>query len=418
VNSSKGCPALGTELWAFLPRAQLPWIRFNKALIQGSPRVTDAFGDFSGSGTKSFRTILTFQTGSGDVTDPNGAQPAIYALDITDPQNPTVVWEFTTPNPSARTTDSLGVGLSMTAGPINLAGTTKNLVLAQTQNGGTHGDVDATAGEIVYGLDMETGQSLWPLGPFIYAYPDPTRSGGALVPHTGIPGGAVGVDKQGQGFVTDVVFADLYGNLWEVDATTGTSRYPTNKPLFSFSTDFHPIGAPPALYSNGSSQFALLVSGGYADPTDAPSWGLGVTQSAVAVWLNTPGSDATVSETGSATDIPFKFSLGAGEAGFSQATIVGGQLFVTTDSSDVNASGYGTTGAATGHVYTSPLSASTTVVAVQGGASSIAANGTQLYTASSSQQSRLATDALSTTGPTVDTLAIPKLSRMLWLRTE
>ena len=41
------CPAAGTELWAFLPRVQLPLVGTLDTRIDGSPRVVDAFGDFT-----------------------------------------------------------------------------------------------------------------------------------------------------------------------------------------------------------------------------------------------------------------------------------------------------------------------------------------------------------------------------------
>ncbi len=421
VDVAHGCPHLGTELWAFLPRVQLASVRSNLSVIDGSPRVIDAFGDFTGSGTKSFRTILMFQTGSGDPNNLLAAQPAIYALDITDPQNPAVIWErsIKVPGPGRGLTE-MGVGLALAAGPINVGGVTRNLVVAQTTNGGTLGVVDATAGEVVNGIDMTDGSLIWAT-PFTFSYA-PTRAGGTSPPHSGVPGGAVGVDKQGQGFLTDIVFGDLYGDVWELDAVTGVSRFPTNKPLFSFTTDFHPIGSPPAIYANSGKQFAVISTGGYLDVTPlipVPSWGTGHQQSVVAIALDpAPLPVPPLNESSPVADIPFKFDFATtAEAGFSQAQIVGGELFVTTDSTDVNASGYGTAGS-TGHVYRAPLSSVTTVVAVQGGAAALAAGGTALFAASSSQQERLGTDAASTVGNKVDSQGAPRISRMLWLRTE
>jgi hypothetical protein len=248
-----------------------------------------------------------------------------------------------------------------------------------------------------------------------------------------VPGGAVVVDKQGQGFITDVVAGDLYGNLWQLDATTGLSRYPTKKPVFSFSGDFHPIGSMPAIYSNGSTQFAVVVSGGYDDPTDTGSgsastlWSQYATtpQEVVAVSLSIP-TTATLPILDTSTNttyVPFKFPLNSGDLGYSQATIVGGQLFVTADSTDVNASGYGTTGASTGHVYSTPLSSTATVIATTaGGASGLASNGTgasgMLYAASANQQTTIASAMNGSSGTGVDTFTTSHLLRMLWLRTE
>ena len=415
-NAAKGCGTIGGELWAFLPRTQLAGIHSNKAVIQGSPHVIDSFGDFSGSGTKSFRTILTFLTGSGDPTDPAASQPALYALDITDPQNPKVVFEYTIQSPGAlRGADVIGSGLALTAGPINVGGISRNLVFAETNDGGTNGAADSSTANLVFGIDLETGITVWT---FKSNYA-PTRSGGALIPRSGVPGGAVGVDKQGQGFITDVVFGDLFGRVWELDAATGISRYLPNKPLFSFQTDFHPIGVVPAIYSIGGQDFAVVTTGGYYDPKDLTSWATGAVspQAVLAIALNAPTADVTLSEVSPVADIPIKFNLAAGERGFAQATVVGGELFISTDNSDVNASGYGTTGS-TGHVYTSDLTSSFTVVSVRGGASSLATAGLNIYSASSNKQQQLGNaDNIASTGK-VDTAGQPKIARVLWLRTQ
>jgi len=70
--------------------------------------------------------------------------------------------------------------------------------------------------------------------------------------------------------MTDVVLGTLYGDVFQLDAATGTNRHGAN-PLFRFSTDYHPIGAVPAIYSNGGAQYAVVVSGGYADQ-QVTSW--------------------------------------------------------------------------------------------------------------------------------------------------
>jgi hypothetical protein len=99
--------------------------------------------------------------------------------------------------------------------------------------------------------------------------------------------------------------------------------------------------------------------------------------------------------------------------------VVGGELFATTDSTDVNASTYGSAGATTGHVVRYDLTAATsTTVVVRGGAGSLANAGAVLYSSSSDRQEKLATNALSTTGVTVDTQAIARSERLLWLRTQ
>ena len=96
--------------------------------------------------------------------------------------------------------------------------------------------------------------------------------------------------------------------------------------------------------------------------------------------------------------------------------VVGTQLFVTSDSNDVNATSFGTV--ATGHVMTYDLTgvAATSTVSVASGAGSLANDRLALYASSGSLQQKLGSNASTTTGPTVDIPAM--LTRRLWLRTK
>lgn len=104
---------------------------------------------------------------------------------------------------------------------------------------------------------------------------------------------------------------------------------------------------------------------------------------------------------------------------FGQVLVVGNEVFVTTDDTDVNDSTYGT-GGNTGHVVSYNMTTSTpgTSIVVRGGAASLASFGTQLYASSSDQQQELTSSAASTSGASVDAFAMPKLLRRLWLRTQ
>jgi hypothetical protein len=231
----------------------------------------------------------------------------------------------------------------------------------------------------------------------------------------GIPGGAVGVDLSGYGFFTDFVFGDLYGNLWRINATDGTSRNGTNTPLFSYSSNKHPIGAPPAIYGFGGVQYAVFTTGGYADPTSTAWTTTG--QRIVAVKLNYTG--ATLTEGSGAPYIPISQALSgnaASDKGYSQVLVAGNQLFVTSDSSDVNVSTYGTGGVVTGHLTTLDISTGTTTVVdmtpVANGAGSVVSNSTDVYGAY-----KLATTNGSS-GTSVGLTTAPKVFRNLWLRTQ
>jgi hypothetical protein len=215
-----------------------------------------------------------------------------------------------------------------------------------------------------------------------------------------------------------VVFGDLYGDLWRLNAADGTSRNGTNTPLFAFSSNKHPIGAVPAIYNNGGQQFAVVASGGYADPT-VMSW-TASTQYLIAARLSSTA--ATSNETTAACStcaLVLNTMLSAGDSSYSQALIVGTQVFVTADASDVNLSAYGSA-SNTGHVIAANLNGppSLTTVAISAGASSLVNSATTLYSSSSTQQQLLAISPTSTTGATVDFAATPKLVRMLWLPTQ
>ena len=132
-----GCTTTGRELWAYIPRTQLPRLRKNSAKIDGSPRVIDMFGDFEpsdGLTKRSFRTIMLFQTGSGDPSIPAEA-PSVHALDVTDPFAPVLLWEYATP--TSRGTLELGQGATISAGRVRVGATDKLVAFVQTNNGGT-----------------------------------------------------------------------------------------------------------------------------------------------------------------------------------------------------------------------------------------------------------------------------------------
>jgi hypothetical protein len=255
-----------------------------------------------------------------------------------------------------------------------------NLVFAETNNAGTAG-----AGVVTTAINLETGAKVWQFG---YAYPSPPRgvAADAPLPLTGVPGGAVAVDLLKSGYASEIVQGDLYGNLWRLDAATGVSKTGATTPLFQFSTYKHPIGALPAIYSDGNSQYAVFGSGGYADPLLA-AWSAG-TQALVSIKLTTAGP-YPIAET--SNKLAFKQNLAAGQKTFGQVLVVGGQVFLTTDSSDVNLSTYGTL-ASTGSAIAYNLSTQTAsnAVVIRGGAASLANLGTTLYSSSGNQQQELA----------------------------
>ena len=419
MSVSGPCDLIGRELWAYLPRTMLSTVRYNTARIDGSPHVIDSFGDFTGSGERKWSTLMFFQTGTGDTTG-NDRKPAVYGMDISDPTNPVVIFEYSMADVASRGSFELGVGLTLAAGRVQTGVTAKTMVFVQTNNGGTAG-----SGDVLIGLNAETAQAEWTAG---YAFSTTLRVGGASVPSlTGVPGGAVAIDKTGNGYVTDVVWGTLYGDVWRADPATGISRDGVGKPLLRWSTDHHPIGAKPAIYQKGGTQYAVITTGGYVDtyPNDTNWNPAGTTNYVLAVSMSTPIIDATINESKGSPDIAFKYAFGANEKGIAQATVINGQVYVTTDTADTNdntnPNAYGTTGAS-GHVYNININGASpvlgTTVIVEGGATSVINSGLGVYSGSSDQQSRLGTDAINVAGTSVDTATAVGLKRKLWLRSQ
>lgn len=431
ASTGGGCDVVGRELWAFIPRTLLTELRKSTARVDGSPHVIDAYGNWDNDATTpdSFATVLIFHTGTGVMTN-NNVVPAVFAIDVTAPNNPKILWEYSVANVGARDTYDLGVGLNIVGGTALIGTVQTPVTIVQTNNGGTGG-----AASVVTVINTVTGAEIWQQGD-IY----PTSSGKSArssihegAPSSGIPGGAVGIDKTGNGFITHIVYGTLYGDVFvrALDATgtpqNGTTSGAAN-PLFRMSVDYKPIGVPPAIYQIGTTQYAAFVTGGYAD-SQATLWrgeneSTVPTQLAFAVSLSYTTATALTELTSDVTKVPFTQNLGSGEGGFAQAIVVGGELFIVTDKTNVNSYDYGTSSAPTGKVYRYDFAAATpsfgTTTVIAGGAGSLFNNGQQLFSASGQYGERTTTDAAGTTGTSVDPIggSMTTLTRHLWLRTE
>ena len=454
----------GMELWSYIPRVNLPNLRYNTARIDSSPRVLDVRANFYGTGT-SIYTVLLFE--AGNRPDTEDEVPAIYALDVSDPTRPNVLWEHATWDSSgtgtvfaptlaacssavscgrqtytavqgvtplaasatARGTYALGEGLYLAAGQATIAGVTKNIVVAQTNNGGT-----GPAANVLTAIDIETGARVWQRVNKLDNFIAPRVAATINVPATGIPGGAVGIDKTlagSNGFMTDIVAGDLYGNLWLVDPADGTSQVlsgANDVPLFQFTTDYHPI-ARPAIYAEGTTLYAVFATGGYADYSTNTLWGSNTTtQYVIGVDLDqTAGLPLTqLSPVGS---VPINIPLVNLGNGFSQPRIIGTEVFVTTDTSNVNAATFGSSGVDTGFVTGFNFGtnvAITNIGQTRTGASALINDALAIFSSSGSKRQRLldsgtgtAKDAASQTGvKTTAAREVTKTLRKLWLRTE
>jgi hypothetical protein len=93
------CPNYGTgkELWAFIPANLLPRLKNNilkaddQSFVDASPALSDVYIDYSPKDGQAdtWRTVLLSAEGNGGDT--------VFCLDVTDPVNPTFMWEFAAP---------------------------------------------------------------------------------------------------------------------------------------------------------------------------------------------------------------------------------------------------------------------------------------------------------------------------------
>jgi hypothetical protein len=424
VTTGGGCDQVGRELWAYIPRTVLPDLRQSTARVDGSPHVIDAYGDFDNNGTNAWTTILIFHTGTGRMTNVN-VVPAVYAIDITTPNAPKVLWEYSVTDVGNRQTYDMGIGLNTVAGTVSVSGTNKTVAFMQTNNGGTGG-----ASSVLTAINVEDGTEIWQKGDL---YPtsggkSARNSAHEAAPSSGIPGGATPIDTNGDNKYDKVVYGTLYGDVYVRAAGDGTNQNGAtsgvDNPLRRISVDYTPIGVPPAVYKKGTTFYAAFGTGGYTD-SQGTLW-RGENESTLPTQIlfavNADYTGGTINESNT-TNVPIKIDLGSGEGTFAQVMVVGGELFAATDSTNINDYAFGTSSNPTGHIYrynfgaTTPAQESTLVVA--SGAGSLFNSGTALINASGKYGERLSADAISTTGTSIDAMSSTNtLKRSLWLRTE
>ncbi|MCY1077206.1 PilC/PilY family type IV pilus protein [Archangium lansingense] len=281
-------PAPGTELWAFIPKGQLSRLRTNNARVDISPVVSDVYVDYedrNGDGVLSpterdtgifrWRTVLV--SGSGRL----GGE--LFALDVTDPTDPIVLWDLTatqdksdapqadkntafmwsdpggTSSPNyAELTSAQGVAGS---GPYNYKdfGDSLALNLVPVRRGNrpvfqvvvaTNGATEGARRLQVFSLDAGTGRKFWQW----------ERPYGATASNS-VPGGTSTVDLDNDGAMDRVYVGDMEGKLWELNIHTGAninsfkngSPKPGSYPLFSTAdvadmvSNPHPISTVPAI---------------------------------------------------------------------------------------------------------------------------------------------------------------------------
>ena len=262
-------PAVGTELWSFMPASQLPHLFNNSAQVDSSPVVMDVFADFSGSGLREWHSVLVASVG------PNGNE--LFAMDVTNPLHPRLLWDIvgnlfqTGSSPSYSPTELLNNSFGnlppASPQPVDLVAKWKSqhtgyLPQPATDPGRVDtkvydyqdlgGSVGVSVGEMrvglepeyaafvtsnmnngntgieVFAIDIPTGQKLWQ---WEKAYTHPSYSTDALPPPATVLSTADGAGS--------VMVGDLEGQIWELSARTGANlNYNTTLPGCGAGCDF------------------------------------------------------------------------------------------------------------------------------------------------------------------------------------
>jgi type IV pilus assembly protein PilY1 len=248
----------GAEVWAYIPSFVLPRLYTladknysdkHQYFVEGTPKTADVY--IGGA----WKTIL--------VGGMNAGATGYYALDITDPANPALLWEFTNDNmgytygnPEITKLDTTGNPwvVLLTSGYNNCPSTTTNCSKNSVGDGKGH----------LYVLDAGTGT-------LVSTSPSSDISTG--VGTTSTPSGLSRIVAQAlsDNVTTRVYGGDLLGNLWRF--TIGSGGY--NKQLLATLRDpsgnVQPITSRPQVTTINGKPIVYVGTGRYLGTTDVDS---------------------------------------------------------------------------------------------------------------------------------------------------
>ncbi|HUF71473.1 MAG TPA: PilC/PilY family type IV pilus protein [Gammaproteobacteria bacterium] len=213
----------GTEAWAFLPAE---FLGNQVDLLVDNNTDTKLYGVDGGL------RVQTIADSDGQIEESEGERvylffgmrrggDAYYALDVTDPDDPKVMWQ-------KDSSDLPGAGQSwssVTPTRINIAGASQNAnKLVLVIGGGYDPSQDAAetstdaTGNAIYIVDQETGTLLWH-GARTGGTENFASSGWAM--DYSIPADVRAIDLNSDGFADRMYAADMGGQVWRFDITNG-----------------------------------------------------------------------------------------------------------------------------------------------------------------------------------------------------
>jgi type IV pilus assembly protein PilY1 len=222
-----GRTEIGEEMWAYIPQSLLPHLKWladpeytHVYYVDFKPKVFDArIGVNDADGDPTWRTILIcgFNMGGkhiwaeGDFNDGNGVTtrhfyPAYVCLDVTDPDNPKLLWE--------RTYTELGMTRATPAViRIENGNTDSNAFplgnwYAVFGSGPTDYDGTSTQNGYVFVVDLKTGEPVYPSGASDWQFDTGTANTYMSSPAS--------LDKDLTNSVDAIYIGDTAGNLYHV----------------------------------------------------------------------------------------------------------------------------------------------------------------------------------------------------------
>ncbi len=201
------CDENGEERWAYIPKMALPNLKNlrieHQFYVDSPPTVSDVYASGGGSTVFSnpgWYTVLVSGMREGG--------RGYFALDVTDPSDPKILWEFTDNHGD----NNMGYTWSVPAiGRVKVGNSDKWVAIVG--GGWTDPGVSANnnVGNRLYMIDIETGQLLrsgvnyaeWTIGGSTNRVPSTIRA----------------VDMDGNGYIEKIYFGDTSGVMWKMDLT-------------------------------------------------------------------------------------------------------------------------------------------------------------------------------------------------------
>jgi len=205
----------GEELWAFIPYNLLPKLKnmwavdqitgeryFNRDVyVDGTPAVADVY--INGE----WKTVLICGQGPGKGSTIGGGLNYYFALDITNPDNPQPLWEFTH--------ERLGETWSVPAiGKVVKSGQDTWVAFVGS---GYDNDPNRKVGNRFYAIEIETGESFWIFNAG-EVNTEQVHGFDWNIPNA-IPGSPSIIDINNDGYADRVYVADLDGRVWKIDVS-------------------------------------------------------------------------------------------------------------------------------------------------------------------------------------------------------